>query len=674
MQHMQHGVWRTLAVVAACSCWGQVQFPTYPYVLPAIAEAGGPVYVMPGTVTDTSTISLTRVAGVACLQADRGVCMNAAGIVTAGGSGPGTTSTFTGTVGASAGTWNFGALLMSIEGVGTVQVFQANTANGLNGKSPPTSFALSATTFQALGFPAFSLQNVRITFFVADNYYPDNSAGFLLALQSPTLTYQTDTTQKIVQVVGPCDWVTWNLGAGACDPTAASGDPSQVLGMDLGFSFEDTTAGNLIFLFGDTIGVDIQSGVPLNPVVQDPSQFPNFHAQDAIAETVVAGSTASNFHLDFLQNTPGINPVTGIPYPPVFVTPSDQPDGTPVAMGAYDVPNSGIHVLGQNYIIVNTGHTSANGSLFDYSVLVQYISNTNFTSGRTISTANISKEICEGITCLPYVFEDGHFVYDAPHEMPLAFAQQLGLSQAGVLIYGNGQYRAESIYLSYIPAGQFWLGQESDGDNSTQYFAGLDANGLPTWTTNELCAVPVVYDNPTHLPTSPGCITQSGPAVEPVDPGTAGNVSVTYNKTLSLWLMTWDGGKQSPTTSGIYFAYASTPWGPWSDPQRIYNACQAAAYGQGYGDFIRYVYGSSGGPCGDSVPNNTGPRGPIIGTGDPFGAGSDSASSTRGGVYAPFQIERFATVENDGLSIYFNMSTWNPYTVVLMQSKFTIAP
>jgi hypothetical protein len=39
-----------------------------------------------------------------------------------------------------------------------------------------------------------------------------------------------------------------------------------------------------------------------------------------------------------------------------------------------------------------------------------------------------------------------------------------------------------------------------------------------------------------------------------------------------------------------------------------------------------------------------------------------------------FQIERFANVADDGtLSIYFNMSTWNPYTVVPMESDFNIS-
>ena len=47
--------------------------------------------------------------------------------------------------------------------------------------------------------------------------------------------------------------------------------------------------------------------------------------------------------------------------------------------------------------------------------------------------------------------------------------------------------------------------------------------------------------------------------------------------------------------------------------------------------------------------------------------------TTRGGVYAPFQIERFARVAGDTLTISYTMSTWNPYTVVRMRSQFGIA-
>lgn len=38
-----------------------------------------------------------------------------------------------------AGTWTYGALLMTISGLGTVQEFPANAANGLGSPTPPVS-------------------------------------------------------------------------------------------------------------------------------------------------------------------------------------------------------------------------------------------------------------------------------------------------------------------------------------------------------------------------------------------------------------------------------------------------------------------------------------------------------------------------------------------------------
>jgi lysophospholipase L1-like esterase len=56
--------------------------------------------------------------------------------------------------------------------------------------------------------------------------------------------------------------------------------------------------------------------------------------------------------------------------------------------------------------------------------------------------------------------------------------------------------------------------------------------------------------------------------------------------------------------------------------------------------------------------------GPTIGNTDP--------GNTTGGAYAPYMIERFTQVAGSTLTIYYTMSTWNPYTVVLMESRFSI--
>jgi hypothetical protein len=39
-----------------------------------------------------------------------------------------------------------------------------------------------------------------------------------------------------------------------------------------------------------------------------------------------------------------------------------------------------------------------------------------------------------------------------------------------------------------------------------------------------------------------------------------------------------------------------------------------------------------------------------------------------GGEYGPYQFEHLATGDDQATTIYFTMSTWNPYTVVLMKA------
>jgi hypothetical protein len=155
------------------------------------------------------------------------------------------------------------------------------------------------------------------------------------------------------------------------------------------------------------------------------------------------------------------------------------------------------------------------------------------------------------------------------------------------------------------------------------------------WSEVETDAVPVVTDNP--LQTSP-----YAPSI--------GNVSVTYSNELGLWLMTYDGGRVSRDTAGFYFTYASEPWGPWREPQLIFNATRDGALGT-------YIHDPR-------ITPSDGLAGPTIGQNDPH--------ATPGAAYAPYMIERFTRVDGNVLSIYYTNSTWNPYTIVLMRSDFTI--
>ena len=213
----------------------------------------------------------------------------------------------------------------------------------------------------------------------------------------------------------------------------------------------------------------------------------------------------------------------------------------------------------------------------------------------------------------------GRFVKMALRVAPLPIE---GVPPGGPFVYmwGTGAYRRSDAYFGVVPAASFESGQ------GTRYFAGLDSAGRPTWSEQESDAKPVVRS------------------------GAMGDISVTWCAPLNLWLMTFDS--RPPAAPGIQFAYSSTPWGPWSTPETIFHPMRDP----GLGVFIHNPRGSP--------PDNL--VGPVIGPAqlDPRG--------THGGAYAPYMIERWTKVQGHELTIYYVMSTWNPYVVVLMKSTLRV--
>jgi hypothetical protein len=348
----------------------------------------------------------------------------------------------------------------------------------------------------------------------------------------------------------------------------------------------------------------------------------------------------------FMAN--GSNPSHALLVQPVYPTSQCYPDGTcgtALPMGADDIPNSGISLDGQIYIVASSGTTSTGSGHdhgTDYSVLTRFDpSFQSFAAGRTISN----------------VAAGGHFVYLAMREFPLLPGLRIpGFNDDLVAIFGVGHYRQSNIYLSIVPKSGFESGA------GTLYYTGTDRFGFPTWGVSDDSAVmPVVTDLDPAMPT-------------------IGNLSVTYSQQLSLWLMTFDGGRQpdatdpdSPGTTGVYFTYATQPWGPWATPQLIFNACRDRALGIYIFD---YAVTATAGGCPSALPPDTttypasaGPAGPTIG---PQTASGNPPLATRGGIYAPEMIERFTEVQGNTLKIYYTLSTWNPYAVVEMESDFQI--
>jgi len=97
--------------------------------------------------------------------------------------------------------------------------------------------------------------------------------------------------------------------------------------------------------------------------------------------------------------------------------------------------------------------------------------------------------------------------------------------------------------------------------------------------------------------------------------------------------------------------FALAPWGPWSEPTEIFQPGKDGAFCR-YMHAVRETCTDTIG--GDNVDTST---------------GNDAA----GDPYAPYVLTRFTRPTPEGAEIYFLMSTWNPYQVVVMRANLAIS-
>jgi hypothetical protein len=133
---------------------------------------------------------------------------------------------------------------------------------------------------------------------------------------------------------------------------------------------------------------------------------------------------------------------------------------------------------------------------------------------------------------------------------------------------------------------------------------------------------------------SQGWSTRESDAEPVVRHDQVGELSVVWCKPLKEWLMAYNSG----IPRGILLRTAASALGPWSDAVTLFDPKN------GYGKFMHVANGAD----------------PMA---DPGRAGE------YGGEYAPYMIPRFFKKTPDGAQIYFVMSTWNPYAVVLMRAS-----
>ena len=276
-----------------------------------------------------------------------------------------------------------------------------------------------------------------------------------------------------------------------------------------------------------------------------------------------------------------------------FVRPRvSTPDGRPVSTTFFEVPLDGFSADGHMYVFRTTEHyREAGREVMGRSILTRAV-NGDPTNLVCLYDLSIVREGGKFINVSCVVADDG--------------VEGLPFGGTAVLVWGSGLYRASDAYFACVPLGdvedrsrwRFWCGREARSRRAV-------------WSENESDAV-ALFAHPQ-----------------------IGELSVTWNAALGVWLLLYNAG--SPR--GINARVASHPWGPWSDPVVVFDPGWA---GTGYGEFMHV----QDAPDGLSDPGR---------------------ENEWGGEYGPYVIDRYTRALPPGrAAVYFTMSTWNPYNVVAM--------
>lgn len=388
---------------------------------------------------------------------------------------------------------------------------------------------------------------------------------------------------------------------------------ANIQGTDLGFPVEAAPfgqGGKLYFLFGDT-------GKYSSDTLQ--GNYDGNTGEDSIAFTwdTTPPSLNSCIHLQF--NTDHTGPGA------TFVPPVVQPV---INQGFFDVPTSGFSANGHLYVFFWT-HSDPNcGKAVCCPISHLLGCDTPDDWGSSV----LARSDDGGRTFTQvYTVPGSNFIYTAT--AVVRYPNSPGLpNRPGIFIWGISHYRGSNPHLAFVPLNAI------ENLQAWQYFEGLDpVTGIPQWSPQ---------DDSTDLFQEP-CV---------------GELSVTWNPFLHQWLMLYNCGISSSTGMGqvIRARVAAHPWGPWSASTVIFDPSDGTGPTNDNG-FCHFMHQDRNPAC-EQVGNPAG--WPVWG--DPKNPGH------WGDVYAPYVISRFTTGNATSSTVYFTMSTWNPYEVVIMKATFQL--
>ena len=182
-------------------------------------------------------------------------------------------------------------------------------------------------------------------------------------------------------------------------------------------------------------------------------------------------------------------------------------------------------------------------------------------------------------------------------------------------IYGSGKYRESSVCLARVRAGDI------RDRTKLQYFTGPGPDGQARWAGQETNATTLFHHD------------------------VVGEFSVTYLEPVKRYVMLYNHNVGQPR--GIIMRSTAGPSGPWSEGVVIFEPWRDAGFGQ-----VMHISAKASKET-DALS-------------DP------KRDNVEGAEYGPYVMGRFTSGSDGTCRIYYTMSTWNPYQVVVMRSDLQL--
>jgi len=237
------------------------------------------------------------------------------------------------------------------------------------------------------------------------------------------------------------------------------------------------------------------------------------------------------------------------------------------------------------------------------------------------------------------------FVY-VTAAVPPALPVPLGKfgAKPDIPVFGVARYRMSIPYLAMAPQATFGAVE------TWRFYAGTGPNG-PNWVTYQQWQSGQANGQWSPPPGAELYANSPNPFSGSGDERCVGEHSVTWSPQLGVWLMTYTcGGAQVEART------APEPWGPWSKPTMLLSAVQTPSL---FCTLFWKWYG--GGGCPGLVSQQL-----------PF--------LSFGYFYAPFVMSRYTEVAKSknpkasAATIYWLLSTWDPYQATVMKTTVEVTP